>query len=69
MGKLCKKQNTYNIDANPKSRDNTWEQYDDLCNPRIQLNPENYGTGYDSCNNWECMCMYVQRTATFIRFP
>lgn len=51
MGKLCKKQNTYNIDANPKSRDNTWEQYDDLCNPRIQLNPENYGTGYDSCNN------------------
>ena len=50
MGKLCRKQNAYNIDANPKSRDNTREQYD-LCNPRIQLNPENFGTGYDSCNN------------------
>lgn len=64
MGKLCRKQNAYNIDANPKSRDNTREQYD-LCNPRIQLNPENFGTGYDSCNNWECMCKGHQPLSAF----
>lgn len=59
MGKLC------NIDANPKIRHNTREQYDDLCNPRIQLNPENFGKGYDSCNNWECMCKGHQPLSAF----